>query len=172
MRGAWWSADDASGDEQLELERLQVALRVRSGREAVRDGEDRVHLAQAAEQRRSGAGNVDDADRRRRDLARAHERRQLREPVVRDRRHADVLLAEAGAASLRQRREQRRLARARQADDSHFERHLAAPDRLRLPAGGTGLRPSLVSLASLQPEGRTSVLSLRPTHREQHVRCR
>ncbi len=41
---------------------------------------------------------------------------------------------------------------------------------LRLPAGGAGLRHSLTSLAALQPEGRTLVLSLRPTHRDQRAR--
>ena len=41
----------AVGDEQLEPERLEVALRVASAREAVGDGEQRVRLAQAAEQR-------------------------------------------------------------------------------------------------------------------------
>ena len=40
-------------------------------------------------------------------------------------RHADVLLAEAAAAGLRQGGEQRRLARARQPDDPDLERHLS-----------------------------------------------
>ena len=61
----------AVGDEQLEIERLQVAGGIGAGREAVRDRQDRIDLAKPAEQRRPGSGHVDDADRRGRDLPRA-----------------------------------------------------------------------------------------------------
>ena len=44
------------------------------------------------------------------------------------------------------------------------------PGRLRLPAGGAGLRRSLSPLAALQPAARTSVLFHRPTHRERRAR--
>ena len=61
-------------------------------REAVRDGEQRVDLAQAAEEGRAGAGHVLHPHRGRRHLLRADELREPLEPVVGDRRHADVRL--------------------------------------------------------------------------------
>ena len=64
----------AIGDEQLELERLEVVGGRRVRREAVEHREDRVDLAQVAEQRRARARDVDDADRRRRHLPGRDER--------------------------------------------------------------------------------------------------
>ena len=88
------------------------------------DHQQRVDLAQVAEQLRAGARDVDDADRRRRDLARLLDRGQLRQPLVGDRRHADVLLQIVrGDTRLRERVEERGLPRARRADDSHLESH-------------------------------------------------
>ena len=48
----------------------------------------------------------------------------------------------------------------------------AALGRLRLPAGGAGLRRSLALLAALRPPARTAVLFHRATHREQRARSR
>jgi hypothetical protein len=58
----------AVGDEQLELQVLEVALRIGAWRESVDDGENRVRLAEVAELCGSGARNVDHADRGRRHL--------------------------------------------------------------------------------------------------------
>ena len=44
------------------------------------------------------------------------------------------------------------------------------PGRPSLPPGGAGLRDGLTPLPELQPAGRTSVLSHRPTHRERRPR--
>ena len=60
----------AVGDEQLELEVLQIPLRIRTRREAVEHDEQRIHLAERTEQRRAGARNVLHADRGRGDLLR------------------------------------------------------------------------------------------------------
>ena len=51
----------AVGDEQLEAQRLEVVRGHAGAREAVEDDEQRVDLAQVPEQRRPGAGHVDDA---------------------------------------------------------------------------------------------------------------
>ena len=48
----------------------------------------------------------------------------------------------------------------------------AAPGRLRLPAGGAGLRRSLAPVAALQPAARTSVLFHRLTCRDRRARNR
>ena len=106
-------------DEQLELERLEVVVRCRPVREPVEDGEDRVDLPEVAEQLRTGAGHVDDSDRRRGHLAGGDELGEPPEPPVGDRRHADVrLLADRRVrgdlrAGARQSVEQRRLAAVR-----------------------------------------------------------
>jgi hypothetical protein len=114
----------AVGHQELKLQCLEVGARARALREAVGYGQDRVHLAQATEQRGPGSGHVNDSDRGGRDLARADERGHSVEPLVRDRCHADVLLAErTGRTRLRQRVEECRLARPRQAHDPDFERH-------------------------------------------------
>ena len=125
----------AVGDEQLQLQVLEVARRIGVGREAVDDDEQRVHLAQVPEQRRAGAGHVLHADRRGRDLLRRDDLRQRVEPLVRDLGHADVRLAVLAAAGLGQRREERRLPRAGQAHDSHLERHARS-----LPPSGVSSR--------------------------------
>ena len=99
----------AVGDEQLELQVLQVAGRISPGREAVEHDEQRVDLAQVSEQRGPGPRNVLNADRRRRDLLRVHDLRQRIQPRIGDRSHADVRLAVFTADGLRQRGEERRL---------------------------------------------------------------
>ena len=60
-RFATWSVSATSSSS---FERLEVALRIGARREAVRDGEQRVDLPQAAEQGRAGAGHVLHAHRR------------------------------------------------------------------------------------------------------------
>ena len=55
------------------------------GREPVEHGEQRVDLAEVAEQRRARAGDVDDADRGGRDLLRADDLGDAVEPLVGDR---------------------------------------------------------------------------------------
>src|SRR5581483_9770093 len=59
----------AVGDEQLELQRLEIVLRDARAREAVENDEERVYLAQLPEQLRPGTAHLDDPDRGRRDLA-------------------------------------------------------------------------------------------------------
>ena len=67
----------AVGDEQLELQRLEiVGGNLRAG-EAVEHDEQRVDLPKVAEQRRPGPAHLGDADRRRRHLARLDDVRQL-----------------------------------------------------------------------------------------------
>ncbi len=63
----------AVGDEQLELQRLEVVRRDARAGEAVEHDEQRVDLAQVAEQRRPGAAHLDDTHRGRRHLARLHD---------------------------------------------------------------------------------------------------
>ena len=82
----------AVGDEQLEPRGSRGRPRGRPLREAVEHGQDRVHLAEVPEQLGPRAGDVDDTDRCRRDLLRLNDRRKQVEPVVGDRRHADVRL--------------------------------------------------------------------------------
>ena len=134
-RSTWSRSATSSSSSSVSRSRAGSA----SGREAVRDGEDRVDLAEPTEERGPGSRDVDDADRRRRHLPRPDQRRHPLEPVVRDRRHADVLLAEAGAAGLRQRREERGLPRSGKPDDPDLERHLAARRR-RAPRSASGAR--------------------------------
>ncbi len=81
------------GDEELQLERLEIAGRVRVLAPAVQDGEQRVDLAETAEKLTAGARHVDDPHGGRRDLLGRDDRGDLVEPRVGDRRHADVLLA-------------------------------------------------------------------------------
>ena len=113
----------AVGDEQLELEVLEVVRGRRAVRVRVEHDEQRVDLAQRPQQRRPGAGHVLHADRRRRDLARGDDDGELVEPLVGDRRHPDVRLAVALGARLRERGEERGLARPGQTDDADFECH-------------------------------------------------
>jgi hypothetical protein len=107
--------------EQLELQPLQVALRIRARRESVHHGDQCIDPAQVAEQLRPGPRHVDDACRRGSHLRRRHNLRDLPQPLVRDRRHPDVLLAEVRPDPRpRQDVEQGRLARGRQAHDSRL----------------------------------------------------
>ena len=109
----------AVGDEELELQRLEVVAGRRVIREAVEHGKDRVDLAEVPEELRPGAGDVDDADRGGRHLLRMDERGEPVEVLVGDRGHADVGLVGHGRIrrDLRprvgQRVEQRRLAAVR-----------------------------------------------------------
>ncbi len=127
----------AVGDEQLELERLEIGSRIRARREAVGDGEHGVDLPQTAQEGRPGTRHVDDPQRRRRDLARADELRELRQPRVGNRRHADVLLAEPTAAGPREGGEERRLPRAGKPDDADLERHYAPSSEAASPEPAT-----------------------------------
>src|SRR5207302_390295 len=63
----------AVGDEQLELQRLQVVVRHPRAGEPVEDDEERVDLTQLAEQLRTGAAHLHHANGGRRDLARLHD---------------------------------------------------------------------------------------------------
>ena len=121
----------AVGDEQLEAERLEIAVRIRVRPEAAQDDEQRVDLAQVSELRVAAAGDVLHPDRRRRDLARVHDLGQRLEAVVGDRRDPHVRLAVLAARGLRQRGEQRRLAAAGRTDDPDLERHRAGPSAVR-----------------------------------------
>ena len=116
------------GQEELELDRLEVAGWIGVGREAVRDREQRVRLAKPAEQRAPPPRHVDDANRGRRHLVRADDMRDLVEARVGDSGDADIrLLRHRGIsgnarARVRQRVEERRLARVREADDPGLKR--------------------------------------------------
>src|SRR5438067_7291046 len=109
--------------QQLELERLEVVGGDAGAGEPVEDDEERVHLPQIAEQLWTRPGNVDDAHGRRRDLPRIDRLGELLEPLVRDLRHPDVLLAGAVRLGACERAKQSRLSRARQPDDSDLQRH-------------------------------------------------
>ena len=63
----------AVGDEQLELERLEIVVRRRVRAEAAQHHEQRVDLPEVPELRCARAGHVLDADRRGRDLACLHD---------------------------------------------------------------------------------------------------
>jgi hypothetical protein len=113
----------AVGEEQLELERREVVSGLACPRPAVGDDEERVDPAQVAEELRAGAGRVDDPERGRSHLARAEDSRDLCQPFVRDRSHADVLLARCGRSGVREGVEERRLPRVGEADYPDFQRH-------------------------------------------------
>src|SRR5215468_7607091 len=85
----------AVGDEQLELQRLEVVGRNARAREAVEHHEERIDLSQIPEQLRPRPGNVDDPNSRRRDLSRTDRPGELLEALVGNLRHPDVLLAGA-----------------------------------------------------------------------------
>ena len=123
--------------QQLELERLEVVGGDAGAGEPVEDDEERVHLPQIAEQLWTRPGNVDDAHGRRRDLPRIDRLGELLEPLVRDLRHPDVLLAGAVRLRARQRPKERRLARARQPDDAHLQRHAAEASPVRRARAGS-----------------------------------
>ena len=90
---------------------LQVASGSRPG-EAVDDREQRVHLAQVAEQRRPGAGDVDDAQRGGGDLLRGHDRgeRGSRSSAIGAMPTFSFSLVRRRRAGARERVEERRLA--------------------------------------------------------------
>jgi len=117
------------GEEQLELDRLEVGVRVGARPEAVQHRDERVGLAQPPEQLPPASRHVDHAHGGGRHLPRGHDRGDLVQPPVRDRGHADVGLVRDGrvrgdlGARARQRVEERRLARVRQAHDAGLERH-------------------------------------------------
>src|SRR4051794_274632 len=110
------------GDEQLELQGLEVVVRDASAREPIQDDEKRVDLAEVAEQRGPCAAHLDHTDRRGCHLARAHDLGELLQPRIRDRGHADL----AACARTGQRLEQHRLPGARKPDDPDFESHYFA----------------------------------------------
>src|SRR5436305_394129 len=84
------AASVAVGDEQLELQRLEVVGRNAGAGEPVEHDEQRVDLAQVAEKRWTGAAHLHDADRGRRDLARSDNLGQLLQAGIRNRRHPDL----------------------------------------------------------------------------------
>ena len=111
-------------DQQLQLELLEVAGGIGSGREAVGDAQEGVDAAEVAEQRSAGPRNVLHPDRGGRELRRALDPRDRVETSVSDLRHADVLLRVVnGGARAGQRVEERRLPRPGQADDADLETH-------------------------------------------------
>ena len=105
------------GDEQLELERGQLA-------QVADDCEERVGAANPAELRGCSARNVDQPDRRRCLLRGAHDLGDLGQPLVRDRRDPDVRSAVALRPHAGERREQRRLPGPGRADDPDIKRHV------------------------------------------------
>src|SRR5262249_27656735 len=111
----------AVGDQQLEPKRLQVVVRAPRARPRIQDDEQRVDLAQVAEQLSAGSGNIDDAKRSRRDLLRVLDRRDRLEPLVGNRGPADLLPARHRGPCAPQSLEERRLAGVRQADDADRE---------------------------------------------------
>ena len=113
----------AVGDDELELDRLQVVGGIRLRAEVVQHGDQGVRLAQLAEDGRAQTGRVDEPDRRRRRLGGALDLRDGIEPLVRNRRDAHVLLAVRRRRDAREGGEEGRLARARQAHDSDVQRH-------------------------------------------------
>jgi len=95
----------------------------------VQDDEQRVDLPQRPEQGRARAGYVLHADRRRRHFLGGDDPSERVEPLVSDVRHADVRLSVLAPARLGECSEERRLARAGQADDADFERHAIRLER-------------------------------------------
>ena len=63
----------AVGNEELELQRLEIVVGNPRAGPVVEHGEERVDLAEVSEELRAGPGNVDDADRRGRHLLRLHD---------------------------------------------------------------------------------------------------
>ena len=85
----------AVGDEQLELQRLEVVLRHARAGEAVEDDEQRVDLPQLAEQLRPGPGTSTTRTAAGVTLRACTTSRELVEPRVGDLRHADVAVRAA-----------------------------------------------------------------------------
>ena len=74
----------AIGDDHLQLQGLEIARGIGVLREPVDDGQQRVGLPEPAGNVDLRRGHVDDADRRRRDLARPDELREATDPIVRE----------------------------------------------------------------------------------------
>jgi hypothetical protein len=107
----------AVGYEKLEAERLEIVGRNARAGESIEHDEQRIDLAQVAEQLRAGPANLDDTDRCRRHLPSVDSFRNLRQARIWNSRHADV----AGRTRTGERTEQRRLTGARQPDDADLE---------------------------------------------------
>ena len=113
----------AVGDEQLELQRLEIGGRVGAGEKPSSDDEQRVDLAEGAELRRPGPGTSCTRSAAGVTSSPSTTSASALEPLVGDRRHAEVRSSRTRRRPLRQRREQGRLPDAGQADDADFERH-------------------------------------------------
>jgi hypothetical protein len=114
----------AVGDEQLELQRLEVRRRIARPRPAVEDGKQRVVLPQVPEQRCSGSRYVDDPHRRRRHLLGVDDVREPAEACIGDLRHADVLLAGDARLRARQRPKERGRPCVGKTDDADLHSHV------------------------------------------------
>ena len=116
-------------DEQLELELLEVAPRVARAGKAVRDSKERIDLPKTSQEGRTGAGHILDPHCGGCQLPRADERADPLQPVVGDRRHADVRLVRLRCVrgdlrpGLRERVEERGLPRIGEPDDADLECH-------------------------------------------------
>ena len=120
-RPATWSRSATSSSR---LQVLEVAGRIGARREAVEHDEQRVDLAEVAEQRRPGARDVLDADRDRRDLLGRDDLRRARRGAASATSAMPTFVLPYSPPPVRvSAREERRLARTRQADDPGFERH-------------------------------------------------
>ena len=108
-------------DQQLELQGDEIVVGIACSRPGVEDDEQRVGLAEVAEQLRACPRDVDHAQNGGRDLLRLLNVRDGPEALVRNRRHADVLLARHGCPRPGQSLEERRLAGVRQADNADRE---------------------------------------------------
>ncbi len=119
----------AVGNEQLEAEPLEIALRIGVRRESVQDEQQRIDLAKVAEERCPRSGDIYHANGRRRHLASRDDGCNAIEARVCDRCHAHVRLRRrAGVrgdvlAGARERMEQRRLPCVRKPDDADLESH-------------------------------------------------
>src|SRR4029453_15073053 len=119
-------------DDELEADRFKIVRRIRVRPEAAQDCEQRLRLAQLTQNRRAHARRADEGDRGGSRLRRALDLGDRIEPLVRNRRDADVLLPVRRLRNARQRREERRLPGPGQANDPNVERHR--------PDGTTGAR--------------------------------
>jgi hypothetical protein len=121
----------AVGDDQLKPEALDVRGGVRSTREAIQDGEERVGLTELARDLGPPPGHVDDPDRGGCRLLRPDEGRELLEPLVGDDGHSHVRLRRHGrirgdfGPRVRQRVEQCRLPGIGETHDPDLQRHRA-----------------------------------------------
>ena len=84
------------GDDELELDRLQVVGGIRFRAERSEHREQRVRLAELTEDGSAQSRRVDEPDRRRGRLRGALDLGDRLEPFVRDGRDPDVLLAVGG----------------------------------------------------------------------------